>query len=106
VREDIEPIFSKDFVQVRIAEEMQGFDELMDLLGGKGAGFPWLVVLREDGSPIIDSTDPQRNRNIGSPIAEWEIEHWNAMMRAAALRITEEEIQYMATTLAEDRQGD
>jgi hypothetical protein len=75
----------------------------MELLGGKDQGFPWLVILEADGSSIIDSTDPERGRNIGSPQAEWEIEHWNAMMRASAQRITEEEIQYMGETLAEDR---
>lgn len=103
MRDDIAPIFSKDFVEVRIAEEMEGFDGMMELLGGEGQGFPWLIILRPNGSSIIDSTDPERERNIGSPRADWEIEHWNAMMRASAQRITEEEILYMGETLAEDQ---
>ena len=102
MREDISPIFTKDFVDVRIDEAMGGFEELMEILGGKGSGFPWLVILRPDGSTVIDSRDPERG-NIGSPIAEWEIEYWNVMMRASVQRITEEEIEYMARTLAEDR---
>jgi len=105
VREDIAPIFTKDFVEVKIdAEEMEGGQELIDSLGGEGSGFPWLVILRPDGSTVIDSTDPERG-NIGSPQAEWEVEHWNVMMRASVQRITEEEIQYMAETLREDREG-
>ena len=102
MREDIAPIFTKDFVEVKIDEAMEGFEALIESLGGKGAGFPWLVVLRSDGSVLIDSNAPERG-NIGSPIYEWEIEHWNAMMRASAQRITAEEIDYMAETWAEDR---
>ncbi len=105
MREDIAPIFTKDFVDVKIDEAMGGFGELIDSLGGKGNGFPWLVVLRPDGSRVIDSRDPERG-NIGSPIAEWEIEYWNVMMRASVQRITEDEIEYMAKTLAEDRKGE
>lgn len=90
---------------MRIAQEMEGFEELINSIGGRGSGFPWLVILRPDGSVVIDSTDPERG-NIGSPRAEWEIEHWNVMMRASVQRITEEEIQYMAETWAEDRRGE
>ena len=102
MREDIAPIFTKDFVDVKIDEAMEGFEELIDSLGGRGSGFPWLVILRPDGSQIVDSRDPERG-NIGSPITEWEIEYWNVMMRASVQRITDEEIRYMAMTLAEDR---
>jgi hypothetical protein len=102
VREDIAPIFTKDFVDVKMDEAMEGFDELVDSLGGGESGFPWLVVLRSDGSVIMDSKDPERG-NIGSPRAEWEVEHWNVMMRASVQRITEEEIEYMGGTWGEDR---
>ena len=61
-----------------------------------------MVILRPDLTKVMDSIDPERG-NIGSPINEWEIEHWNTMMRASAQRITEDEILYMAETLAEDR---
>jgi len=102
VREDIAPIFNKDFVEVKIAQEMEGFEELIDSFGGGGSGFPWLAVLKSDGSVVIDSKDPDQG-NIGSPRAEWEIEHWNVMMRASVQRITEDEIEYMGKTWAEDR---
>jgi len=103
VRDDIAPIFSKDFVDVKIdVEEMEGGKALMDSYTGGYGGLPWLAILRPDGSVVITSDDPDRG-NIGSPRAEWEIDHWNTMMRTAAQRITEEEIQYMAATWAEDR---
>jgi hypothetical protein len=102
VREDIAPIFTKDFVDVKMDEAMEGFEELLDSLGGGGSGFPWMVVLKSDGSVIMDSKDPERG-NIGSPRAEWEVEHWNVMMRASVQRITEEEIEYMGGTWGEDR---
>ena len=103
VREDIAPIFFKDFVDARIMEEMDGFQELIDAYkGDRQGGFPWMAILDPDGNIIVTSNAPN-GRNIGSPQAEWEIEHWNTMMRTAAKRITEEEIQYMGVTLAEDR---
>lgn len=102
-REDIAPIFSRDFVDVKIdVEEMSGGKELMDSYSGGDAGVPWLAILDPDGTVVVNSIAPN-GRNIGSPQAEWEIEHWNTMMRTAAKRITEKEIQYMAQTWAEDR---
>ena len=103
VRKDIAPIFSKDFVDVRIMEEMAGGPELINAyIGDRQGGFPWMAILDPDGNIIVTSNAPD-GRNIGSPQAVWEIEHWNTMMRKAAKRITEEEIQYMGVTLAEGR---
>ena len=91
---------------MRIAQEMEGFQEVINPLGGGGAGFPWLVILRPDRSLVIDSTEPERGRNIGFPVAEWEIEYLGVMMRNAATRITEEEIDFMIKTLAEGQEGE
>ena len=105
VREDIQPIFTKDFVSVKIdieEEEMGGGEPLMHSYNNGSGGVPWLAILNPDGSVVVTGDDPERG-NIGSPRAEWEVEHWNVMMRTAAKRITEEEILYMAETWAEDR---
>jgi uncharacterized protein YyaL (SSP411 family) len=103
-REDIAPIFFKDFVDVKIdVDEMEGGQELMDSYTEGPAGLPWLAILKPDGTVVVNSYAPN-GRNIGSPQAEWEIEHWDTMMRTAARRITEEEIEYMAKTWAEDRE--
>ena len=106
MREDIEPIFTKDFVSVKIdLEKMAGAKELIESYAKKNAGVPFLVILSPDGTALVNSFAPN-GQNIGSPIAEWEIEHWNTMMRKTAKRITPEEILYMAKTLAEDRKED
>ena len=103
VRKDIEPIFSKDYVDARIMQEMDGGPELINAYqGDRQGGFPWMAILDAEGEILITSNTPD-GRNIGSPIAEWEIEHWKTMMRKTAKRITPEEIEYMAVTLAEDR---
>ncbi len=100
MRDDIEPIFSKDFVDVKIdVDSMQGGEDLMTSLGA-GGGVPFLVILRPDGSKVIDSNEPTHG-NIGSPKADWEIEYWNVMMRASVKRISEDEILYMAKILGE-----
>jgi thiol-disulfide isomerase/thioredoxin len=102
-REDIAPIFFRDFVNVKIdVEEMPGGQEMLDSYAGGPSGLPWLAILNHDGTVVVNSIAPN-GQNIGSPQAEWEIEHWNTMMRTAARRITESEIQYMARTWAEDR---
>jgi len=105
VREDIAPIFSRDFVAVKVdVDEMPGGQEMLESYAGRNVGIPWLIILRPDGTRLADSDAPN-GQNIGSPIAEWEIDHWNTMMRASVRRITEEEILYMAETWAEDRGG-
>lgn len=106
MRDDIAPIFSKDFVDVKIdVDSLEGGKELMSRYNGGYSGLPWLAILKPpDGTVVITSDDPEKG-NIGSPRANWEIEHWNRMMRTAAQRITEEEIQYMAATWAEDRKA-
>jgi hypothetical protein len=86
-------------------QEMEGFSEVIDgYKGERAGGFPWMAILDAEGEILITSNAPD-GRNIGSPQAEWEIEHWNTMIRETAKRITEEEIQYMGVTLAEDRGG-
>ena len=58
MREDIAPIFDKDFVHVKIAQEMEGFDALIDAQGGGGSGFPWMVILRPDLTSVIEALIP------------------------------------------------
>jgi hypothetical protein len=86
---------------VRVAQEMPGFEDVIHPLGGDRAGFPWLVILRPDRSIVIDSTEPERGRNIGFPVADWEIEYLGVMMRTAATQITEAEVDAMIKTLGE-----
>jgi hypothetical protein len=59
------------------------------------------VILRPDGSIVIDSTEPERGRNIGFPVADWEIEYLGVMMRTAAIQISVEEVEAMIKTLSE-----
>jgi hypothetical protein len=104
-RKDIAPIFSKDYVDAPIMEEMDGGPELIEAYkGDRQGGWPWMAILSPEGEILITSNVPD-GRNIGSPINEWEIEHWKTMIRETAKRITPEEIEYMAKTLAEDRKA-
>jgi hypothetical protein len=104
-RKDIKPIFSKDYVDVLIMEEMDGGPELINAYkGDRQGGFPWMAILNPEGEILITSNAPD-GRNIGSPINQWEIEHWKTMIRETAKRITPEEIEHMAVTLAEDRKA-
>ena len=104
MREDVAPIFSKDFVDARIAEEWEGFEGVLGSLEG-GGGFPWMVILRPDGSMVVNSDHPEKG-NVGFPVADWEIEYFKVMMRASVKRITEEEIEFMAKAMAEGNEGE
>ena len=103
LRESIAPIMNRYFVDVKIDVDRNiGGKALMDRFNGGYGGVPWLAMLAPDGTVIVDSVAPN-GRNIGSPQAEWEIDHFRTMLRKAAPSITDEEVEVLAASLAEDR---
>jgi len=88
-------------VEVKIdVDEMEGGKELIISLAEISPGLPWMAILAPDGTLLADSFAPNGS-NIGFPQADWEIAHWNTMMLTTVSRITEEEVRYLARTLAE-----
>ena len=64
-----------------------GGPELQAALGGKSAGFPYIVMLDPSGKPIADSQRPAKLAhpgNIGYPDAPWEIDWFMEMLKKAA----------------------
>jgi len=58
-------------------------------IGGKGAGWPFLVILNADGKPVVDSfrPDPKSKTgkaNIGYPVLPQEIDWFMTMLRRGA----------------------
>lgn len=58
-------------------------------VGGKGAGWPFLVILNAEGKPLVDSMRPDAKApggrtNIGYPVLPVEIDWFMTMMRRGA----------------------
>lgn len=97
---DVATLLAKDFVDLRIdTERMVGGSDLMKRYNQKSEGIPWSVFLGADGTPIIDSNDPQRG-NIGFPAQDFEIAHFTVMLEKAARRLTRKDIDALAKSLA------
>ncbi|GGH01948.1 thioredoxin family protein [Silvibacterium dinghuense] len=66
-------------------------------IGGKGAGFPWLVMLDAGGKPIVtsDRPDPKSEggkNNIGYPVAPEEVDWFVEMLRRAAPQLNQQDL--------------
>ncbi|MGH9588519.1 MAG: DUF255 domain-containing protein [Acidobacteriaceae bacterium] len=66
-------------------------------VGGKGAGWPFLVILNADGKPLVDSNRPDsRSRsgksNIGYPAAPEEVDWFVAMLRRSTPSISRHDL--------------
>src|SRR5947207_978513 len=80
LRQDVEPIFSKEFVDVHIdVDRMPGGQEVLARYrkSDKG-GIPWFVMLDAKGKALITSDGPQGN--IGFPYTEAEIAYFVTML--------------------------
>lgn len=90
---------AKDFVDCKIDQDRMTDGKALatELRKGKRGGIPWSVFLRPDGTAIIDSDGPKGN--IGCPIQPAERAHFVAMVEAAKIRLTEDEINALAKDL-------
>lgn len=63
-----------------------------DSIGGKNAGWPFLVVLNADGKPIVNSYRPdpksKAGDNIGYPVLPQEVDWFIVMLRRGAPSIS------------------
>jgi hypothetical protein len=100
----IRPILDKAFVFAdldtgerpddRRHANIPGGREIMDALGGKTAGYPYLVMVDPRGEPIADSRRPTNLAhpgNIGYPDAAWEIDWFMEMLKKAAPSLSSRE---------------
>lgn len=68
-----------------------------DSIGGKDAGFPFLVILDADGKPVVDSYRsapgaPGGRDNIGYPVLPAEVSWFVEMLRRAAPQLTPQDL--------------
>jgi hypothetical protein len=96
---DVAPVLAKDFVELRIDEDrMIGGADLVKRYNPKPGGIPWFVFIGVDGTPIIDSNDPEKG-NIGFPAQDFEIAHFKVMLEKVAKQITPADIDFLTKSL-------
>jgi thiol-disulfide isomerase/thioredoxin len=99
----IRPILEKRFVIARLdvgeraddkkhANSPGGEEKLAELTGGSGAGYPFIVLMDEQGKTIVNSFRPvagsKRGENVGYPAIPAEIDWYMAMLKKAAPEIS------------------
>ncbi len=94
-------IMEKHFVTVRVDVlerpmkrhlENPGGRELLERLGGRGGGMPFLAMLDPKSNPLATSVDGT-GENIGYPGDDEGIEHFLVMVKKAAPKATAEELE-------------
>jgi len=101
----IHPIMDKAFVFVDMNTgespndkrhtNLPGGEKLQASLGGKGAGWPYIVMLDPNGKRLADSTRPAdrgHGGNIGYPSAPYEIDWFVEMMKTAEPSLSAQDI--------------
>jgi hypothetical protein len=75
--------------------ENPGGDEVLDKLGGKGAGLPFFAFVDAKGELIVNAKRPVEGKeggaNIGHPFAPEEVDWFMTMLKKAAPKIAEKE---------------
>jgi thiol:disulfide interchange protein len=72
----------------KAALETPGAQELMDALGGEGAGIPFYVFMDSEGEWISDSMAMPGGTNVGYPVTPEEIEAFSALIKRTAPRLS------------------
>jgi thioredoxin-related protein len=105
-RKDVKPVFEKYFVRVKLvvqekekdkALENAGADALLTKLGGP-SGLPYSAFLDSKGALIVNSKGSDGN-NIGFPAQPDEIDWFVQMMKKAAPKMSEQDLNVIKAAL-------
>ena len=105
-RKDVKPVFEKYFVTVKLvvqekekdkALENSGADALLTKLGGP-SGLPYSAFLDSKGDTIVNSKGSDGN-NIGFPAQPDEIDWFVKMMKKAAPKMSDDDLNVIKSAL-------
>ena len=93
-------VWEKDYLWIKLDHRWTGaLDIAKRLRGGAKGGIPWTAILDESGKVLITSNDKE-GANIGFPGDDAaSIDHFTAMLRATAQRLTEADIARLTDAL-------
>lgn len=103
-REDIEPLLSREFVDVKIDQDrMPGAREIQSRLGmPPNSGIPWFAVLDPNsGRVLATSTGPQGN--IGFPYADEEVAHFMTVLQKVSTNLSANDLSTIRDSLTQPR---
>ncbi len=102
-REDIAPLLSKDFVDIKIDIDrtIGGKELLAKYATTDKVGIPWFVIVDAEGKALAESsaTSGKPNTNIGFPAKKDEIAHFEAMLKKAAKNLTSADLEKIRKSL-------
>ena len=98
-REDMLPLFTGDYISVKIdVARMKGGQNVdQRFRAGGGGGIPWFAILNSDGKKLVTSDAP--DGNIGFPVTPQEISHFMAMLRQTKRSLSEQQLILIETAL-------
>jgi thioredoxin-related protein len=90
-RDDMKALFDRQFVDRKIdVDRTTGGKELSAKFKADQKGIPWFAFLDRDGKVVADSDGPKGN--IGYPASPEEIDHFIAMLKKVATKLSAEQI--------------
>lgn len=84
-------------VNIDIDRMTGGKEVARRLRGTDDGGIPWMVILDAQGVTLITSDGP--NGNCGYPVLPQEVEHFIAMLKATATRMSADELAQIEQSL-------
>lgn len=92
-------VFAKDYIDIRIDTMRMTNGEAVAARyeSAEAAGIPWMVILDETGKTMISSSGP--DGNIGYPYQPAEIAYFIKMLSETRKRLTDAELETIATDL-------
>lgn len=96
--EDFMHILRKDFVRLTIDPiRNEHGREIIRRYRSRNGGIPWMLIVDKNGDEVSTSDGP--NGNIGFPSTNEGIEHFEAMLRQSAKRLTDDDFKQLTTEL-------
>jgi hypothetical protein len=97
---DVAPLLAKEFVFAKLDfDRAKGAKEIEKRYIDKEQGLPWFAFLDGDGKALIHSTGPKGNT--GFPSKPDEIAYFRTMLQTVKKKLTDEEIEFLVTSLEE-----
>ncbi len=94
-------LLGRDFIDCKLdVDRTLGGKELLAAhRGSEAGGIPWFQFIAADGNVLADS-NAKDTGNIGFPAAPEELAHFGAMLRAAAVHLSADDITELLASLA------
>ena len=97
--EPVAKLIAKDFIDFKIDVDRMTHGKALaaELRGTEKGGIPWFVILDADGKPLANADGPEGN--VGFPVADGELAHFEKVLRETARRMTAADVEQVVHLL-------